>query len=102
LGGTGNRVYADAVRVISLSGNNNRFYWRRLYNGRRPRVERSSSGPTTRCSGAASTAAKVPLARKDAPLGEHAHRVRLRNRQDVAAICRLSEAAFRLISREHR
>ena len=43
VGGTGNRVHADAVGVVTLSGSNNRVYWRRLYNGRRPRVERGGN-----------------------------------------------------------
>jgi len=39
-----NRVYADAVGAVSLSGSDNRVYWRRLYNGRRPRVEQGGTG----------------------------------------------------------
>lgn len=41
--GTNNHVYVDAVRSISLSGRNNRVYWRRLYNGRKPRVNRTGT-----------------------------------------------------------
>ena len=38
ISGTGNRVYVDSVRSVSLAGTDNRVYWRRLYAGRRPRV----------------------------------------------------------------
>lgn len=42
--GTGNRVYADAARVIIVSGRNNTVYWKRRYNGISPRVSRTGSG----------------------------------------------------------
>ena len=42
--GTNNHVYVDAVRSVSLSGSNNRVYWRSRYNGRNPRVTRTGTG----------------------------------------------------------
>jgi hypothetical protein len=44
VGGTNNIVYADSVGSVSLSGSNNRVYWRRLYNGRRPSVTGAGTG----------------------------------------------------------
>ena len=42
--GSNNKVYADAARVIIVSGRNNTVYWKRRYNGQSPRVSRTGSG----------------------------------------------------------
>jgi hypothetical protein len=38
--GSNNHVYVDAARTISISGRNNRVYWKRQYNGKAPRINR--------------------------------------------------------------
>lgn len=42
--GDNNRIEADAVRIIIVSGRNNTVRWKRRYNGQAPRISRSGRG----------------------------------------------------------
>lgn len=49
--GNNNRIEADAVRVIIITGRNNSVEWKRPYNGVAPRVSRKGGGNSVFFSG---------------------------------------------------